>query len=201
MAYKGGERKKATLKYDDNLYTPIGAKALSEKELRTEYSRLRSIARKRLERMESTEWVTTDVYKYNKGKYVPLAEIKSDRELRMLLSDVARYVTSKRSSVSDLEKERKKAVKTLKERGFDFVTTKNYRKFAEFMEYARAANLGRMYDSKRVSEEVFEAGEKKNQTPEQIRQAFQQWAKKQSKQNKIQNKNKKDSKRFRQALE
>lgn len=200
MAFKGGKRDKATLKYDSNLYTPTGAKALTDKELRTEYSRLRSIARKRLERFEGTEWTTSQIYKYNKEGFKPLAEIKSDRELRMLLSDVARFVTAERGSVSGLEKERKQAVKTLNERGYTFVNKKNFRKFAEFMEYVRTANLNRMFDSKRVAD-FYEATERKNYSEEEMRDAFKSWSRNQKKQNKIQNNDKKDSKKYRKALE
>lgn len=200
MAYKGGARKKATLKYDNNLYTPTGAKALTEKQLRTEYSRLRSIARKRLERFEGTEWETTNVYKYNKGKFKPLKNIKSDRELRFLFSDVARFITAERGSVAGMKKTRKKTIKTLQDRGYKFVDKKNYKEFAEFMEYVRTANLNRMYDSKRVAD-FYEQAEKKDYTEEEMRDAFNKWRKEQTELDRIQNKNKKDANRFRRALE
>jgi len=200
LAYKGGTRKKATLKYDRNLYTPTGAKELSDKELRKEYSRLRSIARKRLERFEGTEWTTSQIYKYNKEGFKPLKEITSDRELRHLFSDVARFVTAERGSVSGLERERRKAVKTLNERGYTFVTKENFRRFGEFMEYVRTSNLGRMLDSKRVAD-FYETTERKGYSNEQMRDAFKSWSRKQRKLDKIQNKKKKDSKKFREALE
>lgn len=200
MAYKGGARKKATLKYDRNLYTPTGAKELTDKELRREYSRLRSIARKRLERFEGTEWTTSQIYRYNKEGFKPLKDIKSERELRHLFSDVARFVTAERGSVSGLEKERRKAVKTLNERGYKFVNKKNFRKFAEFMEYVRTANLNRIFDSKRVAD-FYESTERENRSEEEMRTAFKSWSKNQRKQNKIQNKSKKDSSKYRRALE
>lgn len=200
MPYKGGARKKATLKYDKNLYTPTGAKELTDKELRQEYSRLRSIARKRLERFEGTEWTTSQIYQYNKEGFKPLKEIKSDRELRYLLSDVARFITAERGSVSGLEKERRQAVKTLNERGYTFVNKKNFRKFAEFMEYVRTANLNRIFDSKRVAD-FYEATERENRSEEEMRSAFKAWSKNQRKKNKIQNKSKKDSNKYRKALE
>lgn len=200
MPYKGGARKKATLKYDRNLYTPQGARELSDKQLRKEYSRLRSIARKRLERFEGTEWTTSQIYRYNKEGFKPLKEVTSDRELRHLLSDVARFVTAERGSVSGLERERRKAVKTLQERGYTFVTKKNFRKFAEFMEYVRTANLGRMLDSKRVAD-FYETVERKEYSEDQMRDAFKSWSRKQRKLDKVQNRSKKDSAKFRKALE
>lgn len=198
--YKGGVRKKATLKYDKNLYTPTGTTALTDKELRREYSRLRSIARKRLERFEGTEWTTSQIYKYNKEGFKPLKDIKSDRELRHLLSDVARFVTAERGSVSGLEKERRKAVQTLNERGYEFVNKKNFRKFAEFMDYVRTANLNRIFDSKRVAD-FYEATERRQWSNEEMRSVFKSWSRRQRKLDKIQNKNKRDSKQFRKALE
>lgn len=200
MPYKGGARKRAQLKYDKNLYTPTGAKELTDKELRQEYSRLRSIARKRLERFEGTEWTTSQIYQYNKEGFKKLSEIDSDRELRHALSDVARFVMAERGSVSGLERERRQAVKTLNERGYTFVNKENFRKFAEFMEYVRTANLNRIFDSKRIAG-FYEAAERKEYTEEEMRKAFKSWSRNQRKKNKIQNKNKKDSNKYRRALE
>jgi hypothetical protein len=200
MPYKGGKREKATLLYEKEIYTPEGAKTLTDKQLRKEYSRLRSIARKRLERFEGTEWDDTQIYKANVGVYKPLKEIKSDRELRHLLSDVARFVMSDKGSVSALEKERQKTVNTLQERGYTFVNKENFRQFADFMEYARVANLNRMYDSKRVAE-FYETAEKKKLSGEELRKAFRSWTKKQKKLKKIQNKNPRTSSQYREDVD
>ena len=172
---------------------------MSQKDINKEYSRLRAIANKRLERFQGTEWETSQIYKYNKRGFAPIKEL-TEREIRFMLSDVARFVTSKRSSVSGLNKERAQAVETLKERGFDFVNKKNFRQFGEFMEYARMSNLNRIYDSKRVAE-FYEQAEKKNKTVREMRDAFNEWKDKQKPQNKIQNKSKKDSNKFRRSLE
>jgi hypothetical protein len=200
MAYKGGMREKATLRYEKELYTPQGSKNLTDKELRKEYSRLRSIARKRLERFEGTEWTDTQIYRLNAGQYKPLKEIGSDRELRHLFSDVARFVNAEVSSVSTLEKQREKGVQTLNERGYDFVTKDNYRQFAEFMEYARVSNLNKMYDSKRVAE-FYEATEKKDMSNEELRKAFRSWGRKQKKLKKIQNINPRNSSQYRKEVD
>lgn len=200
MPYKGGKRDKAKLTYNEEVYTPIGAKQLSEKQMRKEYSRLRSIARKRLERFEGTEWTDTQVYKLNAGIYKPLKEIKSDYELRHLLSTVARFVTSETGSVSGLERQRTEAIVTLNERGYDFVNRDNFREFAEFMEYARVANQNRLYDSKRIAE-FYASTEKKNMSSEDLRKAFRSWSKKQKKLRKIQNVNPRNSSQYRRDVE
>jgi hypothetical protein len=200
MAYVGGRREKATLKYEKEVYTPEGAKTLSDHDLRKEYSRLRSIARKRLERFEGTEWTDTQVYQLNHGVYKPLSEIKSNTELRHLFSDVSRYVTASTSSVSGLEKQRRQGVKTLNERGYDFVTKENYRRFADFMEYARVANMNRMYDSKRVAD-YYAASEKKQLSNDEMRKAFRSWNRKEKKLTKIQNINPRTSSQYRKEID
>lgn len=200
MPYKGGRREKATLIYEKEIYTPEGAKTLSDKELRKEYSRLRSIARKRLERFEGTEWTDTQVYKLNVGVYKPIKEITSNRELRHLFSSVARFVDAETSSTSGLEKQRATAVQTLNERGYEFVNKQNFRKFAEFMEFARVSNLNKMYDSKRIAE-FYEAAEKKRLSSKELRGAFHSWTKKQKKLKKIQNKNPRTSKQYREDVD
>jgi hypothetical protein len=200
MAYKGGAREKASLLYEKELYTPQGSKNLTDKQLRKEYSRLRSIARKRLERFEGTEWTDTQIYRLNAGVYKPLKEMTSERELRHLFSDVARFVNAEVSSVSTLEKQREKGVQTLNERGYDFVTKDNYRQFAEFMEYARVSNLNKMYDSKRVAE-FYEATEKKDMSNEELRKAFRSWGRKQKKLKKIQNINPRNSSQYRKEVD
>lgn len=200
MPYIGGRRDKVSLLYEKEVYTPEGAKSLSNRQLRKEYSRLRSIARKRLERFEGTEWTDTQVYKLNVGVYKPLKEIKSERELRHLLSTVARFVMSDTGSISGLEKQRQQSVETLNDRGYDFVTKDNFKQFAEFMEYARVANLNRMYDSKRIAE-FYEATEKKHLSNEELRSAFRSWTKKQKKLKKIQNRNPRTSSQYREDVD
>jgi hypothetical protein len=200
MAYQGGKREKAILLYEKEVYTPEGAKTLTDKELRKEYTRLRSIARKRLERFQGTEWTDTQIYKLNADVYKPLKEITSDRELRHLFSDVARFVTAETGSVSGLEKQRKKGIQTLNERGYDFINKENYRQFGEFMEYARVANMNRMYDSKRVADLYNEALDK-YYSKKELYNAFRAWSRKQKKLKKIQNMNPRNSSMYRRDVD
>lgn len=195
----GGKRDKAQLRYEKDVYTPEGAKSLSDRELRKEYSRLRSIARKRLDRFEGTEWTDTQVYQMNVGVYKPLEEIKTDRELRHIFSDVARFVMAETSSVSGLKKQRREAVKTLQDRGYKFVDKDNFRQFADFMEYARISNLNKLYDSKRIAD-FYASTEKKNMSSEELRQQFRSWARNQKKQQKIQNINPRTSDQYRHDI-
>jgi len=200
MPFVGGARPKAKLKYERQFYTPMGAKELDEKDLRKEYVRLRAIAQKRIGRLLDSEWKDSQIALENKRGFKTLGEIKSDSELRHELSDLARFVTSERGSVAGQNKIRKETVKSLQERGYDFVNVKNFRDFAEFMEYARTANMGKLYASEQVAE-LFETEEKKDSTPEEMQNSFNEWQEKQRLESKVQNKKKRGSKQFRKALE
>lgn len=201
MAYKGGKRDKAQLKYEKEIYTPEGAKSLTDKELRKEYSRLRSIARKRLERFEGTEWTDTQTYKAYKEGFKPIKDIKDERELRYQLTQVARFVTTETASVSGLEKQRKQAIETLNDRGYSFVNKKNYHKFTDFMEYVRTSSIAKLYDSNQVAEFFEESLEKrKNMSEKDLQKSFKSWERKQQKLKKIQNINPRNSSQYRKGL-
>jgi hypothetical protein len=200
MPYMGGRRDRATLIFNPDVYTPEGAKTISDRELRKEYSRLRSIARKRLERFEGTEWTDTQVYKQNVGVYKPLKEMQSNREMRYLFSQLARFITADTSSVRGLEKQRETAVKTLNDRGYTFVNKGNFRKFADFMEYTRVMKLNRLYDSKRIAE-FYSTTEVKGKSNQQLFDDFQAYEKKQRKRHKVMNRNPRNSKLVRRDLD
>lgn len=207
MAYKGGKRSKAKLKFEKELYTPYGAKRaieegeLTYKEIKKEYSRLRSIARKRLERLADSEWTHTEMYQQFKEGFPTLKEIGDDtRELRHELSNVQRFITSKRASVSDLVRGRKEAIETFHEHGYDFVNKQNFREFTEFMEYARKHNLNRIYDSKRIAD-FYESIEDNNYSQRELHRAFNEWRDNQRELEKVQNRNQKTSRDFRGALD
>jgi hypothetical protein len=200
MAKKGGKRRKAELLYEDEVYTPDGAKSLLDKDLRKEYSRLRSIARKRLQRFEGTEWEDSQIFQQNEHKFKPLKEISNERELRHLFSDVARFVTTETASVSGLEKQRRLALESLNEHGYDFVDHNNFKKFVNFMEFARAANINRMYDSDRLAD-FFQENERKFRSNTQMKIAFITWMKNQQQQPKIQNFNPRTSDKYRHDIE
>ena len=201
MPFVGGVRPKAKLKFDREYYTPVGAKELKASDLRKEYSRLRSIAQKRLKRMSSSEWNDSQIYMENRHGFKTLKEMESGgREMRSEFSELARFILSEKSSVSGQNRIRKKSIKTFGEHGYEFVKKDNFKDFGKFMEYARTANMGRLYDSEKIAE-LFETEDKKDSTPEQMQKAYDKWREEQKPLPKVQNKNKKDSNQYRKALE
>lgn len=151
----GNRRNVATarLAFPSAVYNPLGLKNLEAADVRKEYSRLRAIAQKRVKRLESSEWGDTRYAR--RLPELPKVRDLSDAQLRARTSDLARWIMSRTSSVSGLNRARREAVATIDERYPKLrgkITVKNWRQFAEFMEYARAVHQGRMYDSERVAE-------------------------------------------------
>ena len=141
----------------------------SEKELRREYSRLRSVARKRLERFAGTEWQDTSVYLYNAGRYKPVAQVKGKAELAHLLSDVARFLTSAGGSVSGQKEIRDKTIATWHEKGYTWLNEKNYKAFVRFLDFAKDF-VGAPYLEQTL--DMFRAAEDQGVDPEIVKRNF-----------------------------
>ena len=142
----------------------------SEEELRREYSRLRSVARKRLERFQGSDFEDSNVYRYNKGKYVPLSNVSNKGELVHLLSDVARFLTAEAGSVSGQRAIRDKAITTCNEKGYTWINKSNYAAFARFLEFAREF-VGQPYMEKVA--ELFRRADNQGVPVEQIKSYFE----------------------------
>lgn len=110
-------------------------------QVRREYSRLRDIAEKRLKRLAISE-PESYAYRHNVGKYAP-ARGQSTAELAEQLPELARFIAAKTGSVKGIRAQRNKAVATLQESGYDFVTPANIKEFGEFMEASRETKLGK----------------------------------------------------------
>ena len=170
-------RNSAKLTFASAVYNPVALKQLDPSQVRKEYSRLRSIARKRIERIKASEWGTENIV----ARLPEIATIKtlSDAQIRARTSELARFLQGKTSSVSGMNAARRQAVKTLGARYPELkgkVTVKNWREFAEFMEYSRELHQNRMYDSERVAEFFAE-----NEGKENLLEEFDKWLEENSK--------------------
>ena len=192
------------LKYDyENYYVDaLKSGTLTEKEMRSEYSRLRKIANKRLSALGRSRFSGTQAYILNVGKYVTLDKIKSERDLMYRLQDLAKFVTAKSGSVSGQYEMRRNALESLMERGLHFVNEKNFEMFGQFMEEARIRGYAKIYGSERVSE-LFGVASKKGIKPDELFKDFGFWM--QNKQNleempKIKNEKKRNSAEYKKAI-
>ena len=142
------ERKAFKLGLDPAAYNPVGLKAYSEDDIRKEYARLRREAEQRLTRLGKSEFRESEAYTQNVGRFKRLADIKDRRTLERLTQEAARFVTARSSSASGQRGIRRDVISSLHARSdgaFDWVNTKNYKKFTEFMEELRATGQDKLF--------------------------------------------------------
>lgn len=166
MAWKGGRPprpKPARLTLPVYDYNPQSLQKYSIKQLRKEYSRLRTIANKRIDRLLQSEFADTQAAAYNAGRYVPLKGVNTESELRHLLSDVARFITSEQSTITGQRDIIDRNVQIWQqEKGYEFINEGNVRAWTEFLEYIQAVE-GYVYELESMAD-AFQEMELTNET-------------------------------------
>lgn len=153
--YVGGFREKAKLSWDESVYTLRNLQKKAESEVRKEYSRLRSIIRKRLDRMGKTEYKSSPFYQKYKDYFKPLAKITDNKTLRHLVVELSRILLQERSSVSGMNAQRDRFLKSINREDSPYkgiVNESNYLDFLDFMETMREVGIINVYDSDQVVE-------------------------------------------------
>lgn len=164
--------------YDYEWYFPSNIAAMLKagkaKEVRKEYTRLRDISQKRLKRLAAAGYEESQTYKQNVAHFPKLKDIKSPFDLAQRLSDLSRFITSPRSTVSGMKSTRSKALDKLHEHGYDFVNQSNLDAYGEFMEEYRNQKLDREYDSGDAAD-AFRVLEKHGVDPKDAEADFEFW--------------------------
>ena len=138
----------------------IRAHAITDAQLRAEYSRLRSVANKRIKRMEGHP-EAQETYAEHAGGF-PKVKGMSRSDLVYALADVSRFLTADRGSLSGIRKTNEKIVESLKRKGIN-VPKSQLAKFGSFMNAMKKAlgiNRGD-YASQQIAElwnELFQKG-------------------------------------------
>lgn len=141
-------------------YTPLALELTwNEKEVRQEYSRLRSIYRKRYERLIASKYSDIRLVKERPiRRYKPIREIESNYELYHLLSELATIVYSD-LTVSGLKKREKEKIEHINDVfGVGLKTHEDLLNFSKFMEQVRDFASDRIYDSD-FAVELYSEGE------------------------------------------
>ena len=164
--YKGGARARDYDLFGSELrfewISPQLARAttISDKTLRAEYSRLRSIANKRLQRMEGKP-EAAGTYDRLPDQF-PKLKGMSRADVVRALGDVSEFLTAKRGSLSGIRESNKQIQESLNERGIN-VPRDQIAKFGSFMNAMKKAlgiNRGD-YASSQIAElwtELFQKG-------------------------------------------
>lgn len=143
-------------------YTPLALELTWDmKDVRKEYSRLRSIWRKRYERLLKSDYKDINLVKDRPiQRYKQLKDITSDREIYHLISELATIIASDRTTVTGLKKQEKEQMKHINDvYGTELKTHEDLLNFGRFMEQLRDFASDRIYDSD-FAVELYSDGEK-----------------------------------------
>lgn len=143
-------------------YTPLALELTwDKKEVRKEYSRLRSIWRKRYERLLKSDYKDINLVKDRPiQRYKRLKDITSDREIYHLLSELSTIIASERTTITGLKKREKEQMEHINDvYGTEIKTHEDLLNFGRFMEQLRDFASDRIYDSD-FAVELYSEGEK-----------------------------------------
>lgn len=145
--------RKAELKYSFRQYTVyanrIGA-GIPKNEIRKEYTRLRDILNKRIQRIQESTFANQGIAGKFPGGLPKLADIAPE-DLPYLLQQAATALNSRGGSLKGLQMRQSETVKSLRERGYTNIDDSNIRAFASFMEEARDRGLEKIYGSDSIA--------------------------------------------------
>lgn len=154
--------RKSYLKRNKDDYTPLALELTWDmKDVRKEYSRLRSIWRKRYERLLKSDYKDINLVKERPiQRYKQLKDITSDREIYHLLSELATIIVSDRTTITGLKQWEKDQMRRLNDvYGTNLKNHTDLLNFGKFMEQLRDFASDRIYDSD-FAVELYSEGEK-----------------------------------------
>lgn len=143
-------------------YTPLALELTWDiKDVRKEYSRLRSIWRKRYERILKSDYKDINLVTDRPiQRYKQLKDMTSDREIYHLLSELATIIESDRTTVTGLKKQEKEQMQHINDvYGTELKNHEDLLNFGRFMEQLRDFASDRIYDSD-FAVDLYSDGEK-----------------------------------------
>ena len=147
------------------------SKRYTEKELAKVYSYFRSVAKKRINRLEQYGYTKTAQYQRMKAIGLPiLKEIENRNQLAMYLQQTAFFITTESSTVKGIERIRKQKVKQFTAEGFQGLTTENIDDFLQFFDEAKTRS-GKSYDMSQLAK-VWNASRREKKNPKEIMEDY-----------------------------
>lgn len=143
-------------------YNPQGLQRYDERTLRREYTRLRDIAQKRLSRMGESKFSESETYQQNVGQFEKTRDIKTASQLRLNLTQLARFVMAESSTIQGQKAIMQRGIQQWREKGYNFVNEGNWFSFTRFLDYVKA-NDKNIY-SLDAAMEAFEAANEQGDT-------------------------------------
>ena len=168
--------RQASLKYPFAQYTVyanrIGA-GIPQNEIKKEYTRLRDILNKRIQRINKSDFAGQGIAGRFPQGLPKLAEIAPE-DLPYLLQQAATALNSRGGSLKGLQMRQSEMVKSLRERGYTNINNSNIEDFARFMEESRDRGLEMVYGSDNVAS-LYDATVAVGLDPEDIMDDFDWW--------------------------
>ena len=165
--------------YDE--YTPYSLWTnYDEQTLRSEYSRLRNIARDRLQRLQNSPEFSGAQFVKNWGSGFPtLKDIGNNKmTLSANLSRVSNFLNAQSSTITGIKQTYASRLENYESVGYDFIDMSNVVQFSNFLDYLRSQHILRYADSDSAYEFFSEYGGNKSNAQE-MSSAFEKWVSKQ----------------------
>ncbi len=107
--------------------------------MRKEYTRMRDIAEKRIKRMKESEFAGSKTLQEHAGGFPKLKEIK-DNDFAKAFSELSKFVSAKKSSISGQREIRQKTIETWNKQGIP-LTKQNYDRTIAILEEMRKRKI------------------------------------------------------------
>ena len=128
----------------NRLFTPSQARKLSDAQARKEYSRLRSIANKRIQRL----WESG--YGDSPALFPTIQEVQTGfSNIAAALADVSSYIRNKRNTVKGARQWHKHMMEKFEAAGYGSLidTIDDFKQFTDYMDYLREEYSDKVFDS------------------------------------------------------
>lgn len=146
-------------------FSPFQIGQMTNKQIRQEYSKLRSVANKRLGRLQAAGLGDRGNYRF------PVIKGRDNAQIAADLADVSRFLRDPRTTVTGERQFVKQEIKMLHDRGYDFVDRTNFYDFIKFMEEKREEVGNKLFDSGDAAD-VFNEGQRLNIPADVLRKNF-----------------------------
>ena len=145
--------KKSIFSWDPETYTIQALESIARganrddwSAIKTEYTRLRDIAHKRITRLGQSEFKKSAAYQAHKQDFPKLRDL-DPRDIPAAMSEIVKFLTAKTSTVSGQRSRRAKTIRAWQEQGLD-LNEKNYNKVMAAMKEMRSRKI--LYGSDKV---------------------------------------------------
>lgn len=149
-------------------------KQRTTKELTREYKRMKAEAERRLGALSRSK---NEAAQTMFRQYSDIMSMKKPRSKKATVKEIIameEFLSNRRSKVTEIYKDQRKALTTLQDRGYDFITNRNLKDFGKFMELMRQSGYARKGSSGTVMEFLSERG-KIGKNAEALKAQFERW--------------------------